>query len=381
MSHKSEESKIAGSGRFNDRLGSRVVRVVTVVKAIWSVLSPLLEGLAKLARFFLRLSPLWIRISMPNRRRFLSSSVALAAAGTLLPAAIAGGRPTDASPQPFPVSFALNTSTIRGQKLSLPQQVDVVAQAGYDAIEPWVRDIAAYQGQGGDLADIAKQIADSGLAVCSAIGFGQWIVDDDAARAKGLEDARREMELVKAIGGTRIAAPPIGAHRPGMPSPPLPVIADRYRALCELGASMGVNPQLELWGFSPTLSKLEEMAYVVTAAAHPNASVLPDFYHIYKGGNDFESLTKIEASAMHCFHINDYPADPPLDAIADADRVFPGDGVCDLTSIIRGLLDNGFRGTFSLELFNPEYWKRPAAEVAAEGLEKSRQVVRAAMSA
>ena len=88
----------------------------------------------------------------------------------------------------------------------------------------------------------------------------------------------------------------------------------------------------------------------------------------------------IEGSKMHCFHINDYPADPPLAKISDADRVFPGDGVCELPKIIRRLLDNGFTGTFSLELFNPEYWKRDATEVATEGLLKSRQVVAAAMA-
>ncbi|MDB4654717.1 sugar phosphate isomerase/epimerase, partial [Rubripirellula sp.] len=142
---------------------------------------------------------------------------------------------------------------------------------------------------------------------------------------------------------------------------------------------VGVVPQLELWGFSPTLSKLSELAYVSAGAGHPDACVLPDFYHIYKGGNDFASLGMIEASRMHCFHMNDYPADPPLAEIADKHRVFPGDGVCALPKIIRQLLDHGFSGTFSLELFNPEYWERDPAEVASEGLEKSRAVVQAAL--
>ena len=88
----------------------------------------------------------------------------------------------------------------------------------------------------------------------------------------------------------------------------------------------------------------------------------------------------IEASKMLCFHINDYPAEPERDKIADKDRVFPGDGVCPLPKVIRSLLDNGFKGTFSLELFNPEYWKRDAAEVAKEGLEKSKAVVHQAIA-
>jgi 2-keto-myo-inositol isomerase len=278
-----------------------------------------------------------------------------------------------------PVRFALNTSTVRGQKLSIEEQVDLTAKAGYDGIEPWIRDIQQYVDDGGSVTDLKNKISDGGLTVDSAIGFANWIVDDPDARAKGLEQAKREMALVKAIGGGRVAAPPVGAHRGGSTPPPLPVIAERYRALLEVGEQVGVVPQLELWGFSPTLSKLSELAYVSAGAGHPDACVLPDFYHIYKGGNDFASLGMIEASRMHCFHMNDYPADPPIAEIADKHRVFPGDGVCPLPKIIRQLIDHGFAGTFSLELFNPEYWERDPAEVASEGLEKSRAVVQAAM--
>jgi 2-keto-myo-inositol isomerase len=142
-----------------------------------------------------------------------------------------------------------------------------------------------------------------------------------------------------------------------------------------LGAEIGVTPQLELWGFSKTLSRLSELAYVATEAAHPNACVLPDVYHIYKGGSQFESLAMIEASRMQVFHMNDYPSTPSRAEIADRDRVYPGDGVAPLVQILTTLNDNGFNGTLSLELFNESYWKQPAAEVAGTGLEKMRAVV------
>lgn len=280
----------------------------------------------------------------------------------------------------MPVRFALNTSTLRGQKLSVVEQIEITAKAGYDGIEPWIGDLQRYADEGGSLTDLKKRIQDLGLTVDSAIGFANWIVDDDQARKEGLENAKREMSVVKAVGGSRVAAPPVGAHRGDSVSPPLPVIAERYRALLEVGAEIGVTPQLELWGFSPTLSKLSELAYVAAGAEHPDACVLPDFYHIYKGGSDFSALGMIEASRMHCFHMNDYPADPPRESIADKDRVFPGDGICPLPQIIRQLIDHGFRGTFSLELFNPEYWERDALEVAQEGLAKSKAVVAKAIS-
>ncbi len=318
---------------------------------------------------------------MFDRRNFLVASTAasVAAASYAVLAAEDPSRSPNGDALKLPVTFGLNTSTLRGHNLSVPEQIKVAKQAGYDAIEPWVRDLDAFVQDGGDLSDLKSQIEDAGMFVASAIGFANWIVDDDAARASGLEDARKEMVLVKAIGGDHIAAPPIGLHSADAVSPPLEVIGDRYRDLLNVGREMGVTPQLELWGFSPTISKLGELAYVATSASHPNACVLPDFYHIYKGGNDFAGLAMIEASGMHCFHINDYPAISP-DGIADKDRVFPGDGVCELPTIIRGLIDRGFAGTFSLELFNPEYWKRDAQSVADEGLLKSKRVVLAALA-
>lgn len=280
--------------------------------------------------------------------------------------------------------IALNTSTLRGHELTVPLQIDVTSAAGYDGIEPWIRDLRTFLDAGGKTRELKSRLDDAGLTLSGAIGFAKWIVDDPAARAAGLDEAKRDMALVRELGGTMMAAPPIGAHRIeelGDAGPPsLDVIADRYRALLELGETMGVTPLLELWGFAPVLHKLGELAYVAAQSANASAAVLPDFYHIHKGGNSMASLGVIEASRMPLFHINDYPAEPAIDLLADKDRVFPGDGVCPLVDTIAMLLRNGFAGTFSLELFNPDYWARPAADVAETGFRRCRDVIAAAVA-
>ncbi|MCC9656840.1 sugar phosphate isomerase/epimerase [Rhodopirellula sp. JC737] len=323
---------------------------------------------------------------MQRRRAFLATAATAAAVPAAWPNSVSANQSSPASLSEISTPpLAMNTSTLRGHQLTVPEQIDVVAKAGFDGIEPWIRDLRAYVESGGKVSDLKKQLDDSGLKVVGAIGFARWIVDDAAARQAGLDEAKRDMELVAEIGGNQMAAPPIGAHRNeelddgGAPS--LETIGERYRAILELGETMGVTPLLELWGFSPVLHRLAELAYVSTAAAHPAAAVLPDFYHIYKGGNDMASLGMIEASRMPLFHINDYPAEPAIDAIADKDRVYPGDGVCDLVGTISMLLQHGFVGTFSLELFNPEYWKQPADKVATEGHDKSRAVIDKAVAA
>ncbi len=326
-----------------------------------------------------------IAMNSPLPRRTVLAGAALAPCLILTdPCPVAAN---EGSAKPFHPPISLNTATIRGQNLSVLEQIDVAGAAGYDAIEPWIGDLRKQIEGGTGAVEIRRRIEDAGLQMVSAIGFARWIVDHPAERQAGLDEARSDMELVHSLGAKFIAAPPVGVHQseklPPAGPPSLGIIADRFAELCRVGQSVGVTPLLELWGFSPVLSTLAELAHVATAASGPGniASVLPDFYHIHRGGSPMEQLRVIEASRMPLFHINDYPTDRPSNELTDADRVFPGDGDCPLVETIAGLLAGGFRGTFSLELFNRDYWSRDAGDVAAEGLQKTRKIITRAVAA
>jgi 2-keto-myo-inositol isomerase len=303
--------------------------------------------------------------------RHLSRRSWLATAALGVGAVSASETKEDKKDNPF--RYGLNTATLMGQKLTIVEEVEIAGRAGYQAIEPWVRELEQYVKIGGKLKDLKKRIADRGLRVESAIDFFEWIVDDDDKRKKGLENARRGMDLVKQIGGTRIAAPPSGAtNRADIP---LLTVAERYRALLDLGAQIGVVPQLEVWGFSKTLGRLGEAACVAIESGHKDACILADIYHLYKGGSSFNGVNLLNGSALHVLHMNDYPADPGREAVTDAHRLYPGEGVAPLKTFLRDLRRIGFRGVLSLELFNREYWKRDALTVARTGLDKMRAVV------
>jgi len=310
----------------------------------------------------------------------LSRRQLLAAVGTAVTAGIttaAEGASKPVSNRTVPFSYCFNTSTIRGQKLTLDQEIEITAKAGYEAIEPWVGKINDYAKNGGSLKDTHKRIADLGLTVESAIAFFHWIVDDETERAKGLEQAKRDMDALAQIGGKRIAAPPAGATKEA--GLDLLKAAERYRVLLEMGDSFGVVPQVEVWGASKNLHRLGQSMFVVIESSHPKACLLPDVYHIYKGGSDFNGLKLLSAQAMQVFHLNDYPADPPRETITDRDRVYPGDGIAPLTQILRDLQANGSQAVLSLELFNPIYWKQDPLEVAKIGLAKMKTAVNKAL--
>ena len=230
---------------------------------------------------------------------------------------------------------------------------------------------------GGSLKDLGKRVRDNGLTVEDCIAFAEWIVDDEARRKKGLEECRRIMDMLQQIGGKRMAAPPAGATN--QTDLPLLTVAERYRDLYDVGEKYGVTPIVEFWGFSKTLSRLGEAMLVAVESGRSQACVLPDIFHLYKGGSGFKGLALIGPSALPVIHMNDYPATPPRAEITDQFRVYPGDGVAPLKEVLRELHANGFRGFLSLELFNHEYWKNDALLVARTGLEKMKAVAHAAV--
>jgi 2-keto-myo-inositol isomerase len=306
-----------------------------------------------------------------TRRDFLGRSTAVLGA---VAAAAPGARRLLAADAPAgaPFRYGLNTGTLRGSKTPLADMVDLAARAGYQSIEPWIDEVQKVAEAGeGAVKDLAARLRDAGLSVENAIGFAPWIVDDDAKRAQGLEAAKRDMDLVARIGGTGLAASAAGASGPI----PIPRIAERYRVLLDAGQKLGVRAHLEFWGASKTLGQLETVLEVLAAADHPFATVLPDVFHMYKGGSDFAAVKRLTPKILRVFHLNDYPADPPREKVNDGQRVYPGDGVAPLDAFFKDLRDTGFRGVISLELFNREYLKQGAEAVAKTGIEKMRAAV------
>ncbi len=269
-------------------------------------------------------------------------------------------------------SYCLNMATIRGHNLGFAKELEVAAGAGFKGVEIWIDSLQTFINKGGPLNDAKKRIQNLGLTVENAIGFAKWIAEDEAQRKQGLEQTKREMDMLAQIGCKRIAAPPAGAT--DAPVLDLKRVAERYRAILELGDKTGVIPHLELWGFSKNLSHVSEVMYVALESNHPAAKVLLDIFHIYKGGSSLDTLSLVSKSATEILHMNDYPANILPSAITDADRIFPGDGVAPVRRILEILGNESKPLVLSLEVFNKNYYKMDPLEVAKTALRKMKAV-------
>jgi sugar phosphate isomerase/epimerase len=178
------------------------------------------------------------------------------------------------------------------------------------------------------------------------------------------------------LGCVRIAAPSAGVKT--NVALDLFKVGERYKQLLDLGRQTGVMPQLEFWGSSPVFYHFGQALHAAAAANDPDVHILPDVYHLFRGGSGFECLKMINGKILDIIHFNDFPASIPRTEQQDKDRVYPGDGVAPLKQIITDLSNMGGAKVLSLELFNLEYWKNDPLTVAKTGLEKMRKVVASA---
>jgi 2-keto-myo-inositol isomerase len=266
--------------------------------------------------------------------------------------------------------YCLNTSTISGQNQGLYRYIEVASKAGYNGIEIWVRDVESALKAGHSPGSIKRFCEDCGIQVENAIGFAPWMAEGE----EGFIQMEREMLMLAEIGCSRIAAPPAGVPT----DRPLDLFAagEKYKKLLDLGRKTGVMPQLEFWGSSPVLWHIGQVLMIAAVADDPDSRILPDVYHMFRGGSGFNTIKMVGGSLIDIFHMNDYPASKPREQQDDSDRVYPGDGIAPMDQILQDLRNMGGEKVLSLELFNQAYWKEEPLAVAKSGLAKMKSLVK-----
>ena len=125
-----------------------------------------------------------------SRRQFMAAA-ACASASSAMPA-LANEETIVANP---PFGYCLNTATIMGQKLGIVEEVNIASRAGYQGIEPWIRELDQYVKDGHSLKDLRKRITEEARADVD--------VDEvriDSERARRIADEQSKFTPKPALG-------------------------------------------------------------------------------------------------------------------------------------------------------------------------------------
>ena len=298
-------------------------------------------------------------------RREAIAAMSLATVGAAMPLKACTPAPVKNSS----FRLCLNTSTISGQNPGVLEYIRIAAEAGYDGIELWVRDIQSYLEAGNTTIELKSYTDILGIRVESAIGFAPWLAEG----GDGFIQMEKEMSMLAEIGCKRIAAPAAGVS--GDKALDLFLAGEKFKRLLDLGRKTGVMPQLEFWGASNVLWHMGQILMIASVADDPDVKILPDIYHMFRGGSGFDTLKMLDGDMIDIFHMNDYPSSIARKEQTDADRVYPGDGAAPTKQILADLKNMGGEKVLSVELFNREYWKEDPLVVAKTALKKLKRIV------
>jgi 2-keto-myo-inositol isomerase len=262
----------------------------------------------------------------------------------------------------FPFKTALNTSTLFPFALDIKQQVKVVAEAGYEGIELWVKDILIYLETGGTIANLKDFVTGSGISIVDVIAFYRWADADDLVREQALAQAERELVILANLGCLAVAAPPAG----NVENVSLETMAGYFVQLVNIARRIGVEPYLEFWGMTKPLCRLSSALFIAMESGLTDVKILLDHCHMHIGGSKLNGLKYLKGANIGIVHVDDYCEGSSENT--DEGRVFPGEGILPTHDLAKLLYSSGYRGYLSLELFIKDYGKENALEVARRGL-------------
>lgn len=258
--------------------------------------------------------------------------------------------------------LAINGATT--MKTDLTGDITAAHAAGFKGLELWAAKVDEYL-RSHTLAELAAQLRENKITPVS-INSLEFITfrsskDYDTIRAR----CRQLCEWSKALGCERIVVVPSPTPRQGATRSQIKAESVRVlRDLAALAHGFGVKLAFEFLGFAwCSVRTLAQAREIVSAVDRPAVGLVIDTCHFYAGGSRIASIRRVKPEQILIFHINDVERRPKR-TIEDAHRLLPGEGVIPLAAILKELKSIGFDGLCSIELFRPEYWQRPAAELA-----------------
>jgi len=205
--------------------------------------------------------------------------------------------------------------------LSPPRLVEVAARAGYSCVGLRLNRVTPNE----PLYALAEDRALMAETKARLAETGVRVLDIELARLGPEQDARGYLPILEA--GAELGAKHVLTQ---LPDPDFGRAVERFAALCDLAAPLGLGIDLEFlsWTETPDLARA---ARIVREARRPNAGILVDILHFERSGSRLDELKKLPREWFRYAQVCDAPAQAPATKeevihAARAARLFPGEG-------------------------------------------------------
>ncbi|MGW6397944.1 bifunctional sugar phosphate isomerase/epimerase/4-hydroxyphenylpyruvate dioxygenase family protein [Streptomyces sp. NPDC055134] len=244
---------------------------------------------------------------------------------------------------------------------SLTEKLTAAASAGFDGVEIFENDLLA-----SPLTpeEIRARTADLGLT----IDLYQPMRDIEAVPPqefeRNLRRAEHKFRLMNRLGTDTVlvcsSVSPLAVDDDAL-------AAEHLHRLAESAQEHGVRVAYEALAWGRHVSTYDHAWRIVEAAGHSALGTCLDSFHILARGSDPKGIEDIPGEKIFFLQL----ADAPLMAMDVLQwsrhyRCFPGQGGLDVTGLVRHVINAGYPGPLSLEVFNDVFRQADAGPTAVD---------------
>ncbi|OPA84383.1 4-hydroxyphenylpyruvate dioxygenase [Pseudomonas fluorescens] len=258
---------------------------------------------------------------------------------------------------------------------TLPEKLEAIAAAGFDGVEIFENDLLYYDGSP---REVKQMCADLSIAITLFQPFRDFEGCRRDRLARNLERAERKFDLMQELGTDLVlvcsnaSADSVGDER---------ILLDDLSLLAEHAGRRGLRIGYEALAWGRHVNTWQQVWNLVRQVDHPSLGVLLDSFHTLSLKGDPSGIAQIPGDKIFFVQM----ADAPILAMDVLEwsrhfRCFPGQGEFDLAGFLAPIIQSGYTGPLSLEIFNDGFRAAPTRANAADGLrsllyleEKTRQ--------
>jgi 4-hydroxyphenylpyruvate dioxygenase len=245
---------------------------------------------------------------------------------------------------------------------TLVEKLTAIQAAGFDGIEIFENDLLYFDGSPADVRRIA---GDLGLEIVLFQPFRDFEGVSAERLTRNLDRVKRKFDLMHELGTDRIlVCSNVSPDTIGDDA----LIVDQLGALARAAQEAGVIAGYEALAWGRYVNSYRHAWRLVDAVNHPNLGLVLDSFHTLSINDPVDEIAAIPGDRIAFVQIADAPK-LAMDVLEWSRhyRCFPGQGDFDLASFTARVIETGYDGPLSLEIFNDGFRAAPTAITAVDG--------------
>jgi 4-hydroxyphenylpyruvate dioxygenase len=208
--------------------------------------------------------------------------------------------------------------------------------------------------------------ADLGLTIDMFQPFRDFDGATDAQVQRSLDRLRRKFDVMDELGTELILV--CSSVQPDA-SGDVQRLAEQFARLAELARQRRMRCAYEALAWGSKVNLWAQAWAVVERVNHPSLGLALDSFHTLSLRDDPRPIAKLPGERIFYVQLADAPwVNTDVLTHSRHYRCFPGQGEFDVSGFMRAVLDAGYTGTISLEIFNDEFRSAPARSHAVDAM-------------